>query len=428
MLRDHRGRLGLLAAGLFGVGLFAAGCTSTVIIVECDDGEVRCDGVCVDPQADPDHCGGCDRPCPEGECTEGTCLVDPCADGGCEECPGSLLSCDGECVDTITDARHCGACDAACSEEETCIRATCLPDCTCNQCDVVTLTNGETTFAGTLIGADDSYSPTCVLGSGGDVAHRFVAPESGSWTFDTAGSPTDTVLALLSGCQEVACNDDDLGTTSRVTVELGAGQEVLAVVDAYAPGIESSYTLTVQRGGTSCGGLTSCDGACVDTFSDPSHCGGCFIPCGLDEGCVGGVCEAGCDEPVCNLCGPIVDLFGDLPILVVDSTVDRPDDVQPGCVDANGPEVVYRFRVPFSGFYGIDTAGSSFDTVLSVRDVASCSEIACNDDTVGTDARLDLDLFEGQDLLIVVDGFGASGDFRLQISAGFEGAPSRNGR
>lgn len=38
--------------------------------------DTACDGVCVDVQIDPAHCGGCDEPCmePSGRCVGGQCL------------------------------------------------------------------------------------------------------------------------------------------------------------------------------------------------------------------------------------------------------------------------------------------------------------------------------------------------------------------
>lgn len=34
--------------------------------------------------------------------------------GGAAACTGALLSCDGVCVDTLVDAKHCGACGVEC--------------------------------------------------------------------------------------------------------------------------------------------------------------------------------------------------------------------------------------------------------------------------------------------------------------------------
>jgi hypothetical protein len=45
-------------------------------------------------------------------------------------------------------------------------------------------------------------------------------------------------------------------------------------------------------------GKTECGGACVDTQTDASHCGGCGRACGAGQQCTGGVCGGGddCDD------------------------------------------------------------------------------------------------------------------------------------
>jgi hypothetical protein len=56
------------------------------------------------------------------------------------------------------------------------------------------------------------------------------------------------------------------------------------------------------------GGLDECGTGCVDTASDPLHCGGCNQACNADEVCVQGNCEqydtaVGCTACPCAQCG-----------------------------------------------------------------------------------------------------------------------------
>jgi hypothetical protein len=94
---------------------------------------------------DPDHCGGCDIVCPEGEaCVEGECSVD---------CGGDEEVCARTCIDTDADPANCGGCDIVCTQRQTRENGTCtcLPeldqcgdDCAlletdvnhCGECDV----------------------------------------------------------------------------------------------------------------------------------------------------------------------------------------------------------------------------------------------------------------------------------------------------
>jgi hypothetical protein len=61
-------------------------------------------------------------------------------------------------------------------------------------------------------------------------------------------------------------------------------------------------------GGQGCSGATLCDGACVDTTSDPDHCGSCGRVCssqGTSEAprCIAGSCIARCSSGLAD-CGP----------------------------------------------------------------------------------------------------------------------------
>jgi len=98
---------------------------------ECGDGYRSCvdaDGrpVCVDLAAERCHCGACGRECEVG-CRDGAC-VDECGPGiAC----GAAAVCRAwerapvECVDPLTDLRHCGTCDAPCDSAEVCVEGAC---------------------------------------------------------------------------------------------------------------------------------------------------------------------------------------------------------------------------------------------------------------------------------------------------------------
>lgn len=114
--------------------------TATDADPACGVDEIACDGVCVDPFDDAEHCGGCGRACVEQtDCFEGECAR-PCVDG-CDEhtqyCEGEVCacregwtSCSGECVDLRTDFFHCGQCFASCDEGQACGAGICRsPDC-----------------------------------------------------------------------------------------------------------------------------------------------------------------------------------------------------------------------------------------------------------------------------------------------------------
>jgi hypothetical protein len=99
--------------------------------------------------------------------------------------------------------------------------------------------------------------------------------------------------------------------------------------------------------------------------------------------------------------------------------------------DAGGASIWYRWTAPASGPTTIDTAQSSFDTLLAVytgASVGSLAEVASNDDVApGSDltSKVAFDAVAGQTYRIAVDGFGgASGTVRLQVTGSSSPPPN----
>ncbi|MFO0714172.1 MAG: CAP domain-containing protein [Sandaracinus sp.] len=112
-----------------------------------------------------------------------------------------------------------------------------------------------------------------------------------------------------------------------------------------------------------------------------------------------------------------------IPLDLSSSTAMEADDFAPSCgAGAGGRDVAFEFTAPEAGRYEISTAGSSFDTVLSVRRGCDGAEITCNDDVrPGMDTRsaVSVDLEACETVVIVVDAFGPSeaGDVQLHVTA-----------
>src|SRR5215831_17278689 len=77
-----------------------------------------CNGHCISTNGDPNHCGGCDVTCTNGQaCSAGRCSA-TCL-------PGST-NCGGSCVDTQTSNEHCGGCNnPPCPLGTGCVFGTC---------------------------------------------------------------------------------------------------------------------------------------------------------------------------------------------------------------------------------------------------------------------------------------------------------------
>jgi hypothetical protein len=78
----------------------------------------QCGGTtCVDTTSNALHCGGCDVACPAGV----ACVDSECA------CPEGTTLCADACVDVASDAAHCGGCDQPC--DMFCLLGECAADC-----------------------------------------------------------------------------------------------------------------------------------------------------------------------------------------------------------------------------------------------------------------------------------------------------------
>jgi hypothetical protein len=98
------------------------------------------------------------------------------------------------------------------------------------------------------------------------------------------------------------------------------------------------------------------------------------------------------------------------------STMGQGNDFTPGCVMSNAPDVQFVWTALVGGSYTFDTVGSSFDTVLSVREDCVGAELECNDDTMMTQSEVTVELMAGQSVMIVIDGWNNSaGNYELNI-------------
>ncbi|MEZ4223197.1 MAG: MXAN_6577-like cysteine-rich protein [Polyangiaceae bacterium] len=166
---------------------------------DCPTGQVACSGVCVDTATNAAHCGGCGKSCGSGQ----TCQGGSCA------CGASQTDCSGSCADLQSDPKHCGDCATACDSGLVCSLGSCASACATGLTDC---------------------SGACV--------------------------DTDTSAAHCGACGK-ACAADE----------------------------------SCQAGACECsGGKTKCGSTCTDTSGDPLNCGACGKACGGSESCIDGAC------------------------------------------------------------------------------------------------------------------------------------------
>lgn len=98
----------------------------------------------------------------------------------------------------------------------------------------------------------------------------------------------------------------------------------------------------------------------------------------------------------------------------------------------SAPEAVFMWVAPSSGTVSINTCGSGFDTILSVREAtcaSSAAEVACSNYACGVEkgSKLQLQVSAGKTYFVVVDGDGVqAGAFKLSITYPSNGMTDEN--
>ncbi len=218
------------------------------------------------------------------------CYLGPIDDGSYHSHRGPAACGDGVCEaaeDCWGCAEDCGACSAGWD---------------------VDLGSGAVDVSGSTRDRLDAYGSGCGDGgSGPDIAYRWFAPVSGTYTVWLYSASFDALLAVradTSSGRELACVDLATGADA-VSLWLGAGQAIVVIVDG-AGRDSGSFRLSIAAsapaawcGDGACSGGESC-GTC------PGDCGRCAPAawCG-DGACSGGescgTCPGDCGR--CSVCG-----------------------------------------------------------------------------------------------------------------------------
>ena len=346
---DCSGRCVDLQSDIADCGSCGNGCTVANGTPECSEGLCSvascttpyddCDGSyetgCeADLNSDPQNCGGCGNACGDGQ---------PCEAGSCvDQCSGGLTDCGGACVDLLDDPSHCGGCGQQCSaangtpgcSDGSCAIASCsapYEDCDgiyetgcevntdqdplrCGGCGIVCsvasgtpeCSNGSCAIASCSAPYDDcdgSYETGCEVDTSSDTEH---CGGCGSICSAVNGTPE----CPDGSCAIASCSApyDDCDGSYETGCEVNTDQN-----PSYCGGcgvacdVAGGEVCLVGSCEMDCGGLTDCDGSCVDILSELAHCGGCGQQCTVSNGtagCAGGNCTvAGCAAPYADCDG-----------------------------------------------------------------------------------------------------------------------------
>ena len=234
----------------------------------CTSPQIECDGTCVDPTSNPNHCGACGMACTAGQsCMNGACtaMMRTCMDG--------QTDCGGTCVDTTRDTSNCGSCGNACASGQMCVGGACMTPAMCM--------SGQTDCGGTCV---DTNADAMNCGRCGNACPAGQACMAGSCMATTMCMSGQTACA--GTCVDT---NTDIANCGACGMACGAG--------------ESCTGGRCQMAGCT-GGRTSCGGTCVDTNTDVANCGACGRTCAMGQTCAMGACTGmtACTAPLTR-CG-----------------------------------------------------------------------------------------------------------------------------
>lgn len=202
----------------------------------------------------------------------------PCLDACTETQTCCPIEGDELCIETASNPLSCGECGVVCAEGEICEEGTCIPA----PCE------GELQRCGQLCADIDNDGEHC--GECGNVCGDSMGCLDGSCTCFSGFEDCDgqhengceVALALGSGeGGRTSCGGCDIECSLQETCQGGlcaCGQQVCGEGEACCEATTTDGT-TVET--------------CIDTASNPRHCGGCGVTCGDGEACVEGRCVCG---------------------------------------------------------------------------------------------------------------------------------------
>ncbi|MFO0565143.1 MAG: hypothetical protein U0263_05745 [Polyangiaceae bacterium] len=195
-----------------------------------------------------------------------------CADGGVVggSCREGLIECAGQCVDPARDPAHCGSCGNVCAGGDICQAGSCGGDA------------GKPDSGDAGDANDDADSPFDVPPWDGPL-HDVPDAGDGDGAAGTGGTGGDS--GDDGGDGQAGAGGSDSGCTPPYDTPAHCG-------DCFTQCSGATPLCVPVDGGHACAPacpppLTYCAGTCVDTQTDPDHCGQC------GNECPSGICQAG---------------------------------------------------------------------------------------------------------------------------------------
>ena len=232
---------------------------------ECEPPLDLCNGECVDTRSDAQYCGDCSTVCPSGH----VCESSVCADPG--DCRTNDVGCTGF---TYCDAVS-GSCLRGCAEDEQCIRNQEACDIETHEC-VCASDFERCAFDCVDTRTDPRFCGGCTTSClPGEVCEAAICVDPGDCRTNGVG------------CTGFAYCDRDTGNCLR-----GCSQDTQCIG-------RDEVCDTVLHECVCAAGFHDCDGVCVSN-QDVATCGTSCVPCPAPQGstpdCAAGVCDFVCND------------------------------------------------------------------------------------------------------------------------------------
>lgn len=250
----------------------------------CPDLQVPCGQLCIEVLTSAANCGACNNACP----ARATCVAGKCV------CPEGETSCDGKCVDMQTSTEHCGACGVSC-RGGTCTKG----ECACPK--------GNVNCEGQCVDLTTSaaHCGSCVTACANN--HICAAGLCTCATgLNECGETCVDVLKDKANCGECdkACPADKVCAGGTCVCAPGQTECSGKCTDLARDAAHCGTCTNACMGAIPClkgicgcpAGQELCGTTCVDLSNDPAHCGSCVNACATAQFCTDGKClKSPCD-------------------------------------------------------------------------------------------------------------------------------------
>jgi hypothetical protein len=248
----------------------------------CPVGLTRCGDVCVDTSTDANHCGACGNACPVPANATATCSAGRCG----FTCNAGYADCDGNasngCETPLNTLSNCGGCGNACPT-----RANAATTCSAGVCGF-TCNPGYADCDGNAANGCETNLNTSTMHCGG------------------CGNSCGAGVCVAASCVlcprgQTACNNTCVDTTSNVNHCGACGYACPSAPSGYTPTCTNAYCLYGSVGDPR---MADCnrnpaDGYEVNIDGSRNHCGGCGNACSFRQHCCSGRCVS--DMQICEI-------------------------------------------------------------------------------------------------------------------------------